>query len=249
MSNLIPTPRTDKNGRTVTRHMKPQAASKTSTSIPPVSPSMTKPRATIIDDVTRSLTGLLVTGGSTVAKEKIARKITDVLTGYTDATLHQIQQYPWNSTTASHFSVGIMNTWDEDTANDYMAINTALAEEEPDGVSPFHYGSWQYCPELHPSNNAGDYPEERLNQLLMHYRVAEYMEEHDDDSYHWDELTNEYDAYLIKDEQFRQFILNPGPRYNRDDILTMITTHHTYDPERIKGMLDLDTPSLGSGVL
>lgn len=249
MSNLIPTPRTDKNGVTVIRHMKPQTAPKSRTTIPPVSTPVDKTRAIIIDEATRSLTGLLETGGSTGVNEKIARKITDVLTSYTDTTLDRIQHYPWTPTTSSHFSVGIMNTWDETTANDYMAINTVLAEEEPNGVSPFHYNSWQYCPELHPTNNEGDYPEERLNQLLTHYRVIEYMDSQDDEPYHWNELTSDYDSYRIEDAQFRQLLLNPGPDYNRDDIIRIITTHHTYDPERIKRMLDLGVGSMTSGVL
>ena len=249
MSSLIPTPRTDKNGRTVTRHLKPQSTSttKSSTPIPPLTLSAPKDHATLVSGATAALTNLLYPEG-TPAKD--LAKITTVLTTYSDATLNRIQQQDWNRKPAYHFSVGIITTWDETKANDYMAATTALREYEPDGVPPLHYNSWQHYPELHPLNKNGDYPKERLNQLTALYIVTEHMIANGKEPYYWNDLTNDIEfTYLNDDDQLRNFLLNPGPDHNRDDITRIITTHHTYDPGKIKAMLDLGVQSMTSGVL
>lgn len=251
MSNLIPTPRTDKNGRTVTRHMNPQSTSTTKNTAIPV-PAMRAPKdhSAIVRDAAQTIIDLLGAKHPQGIPVKTLNKITAALRNYSDATLERIQQHDWTSKSVDHFSVGITNTWDETKVNDYMAATTALSEYEPDGAPPLHYNSWQHYPELHPANNNGDYPEERLSQIVALYRVTEDMIANDKDPYYWGELTNDIEfTYLDEDDQLRDFLLHPGSDYNREDITRIITTHHTYDPSKIKAMLALGVPSMTSGVL
>jgi len=253
MSHLIPTPRTDKNGRTVIRHVKPPTTStdKNQTALP--TPTMLAPKknhATIAADAMDTLVGVLYTKYRDGLPTKTLTNISEALTRYSDATLDRVQQHEWTVKSADHFSVGITRTWDETKANDYMAATKALREYEPDSIPPRHYDSWQHYPELHPANNDGDYPEERLSQITALYLVTEHMIANDREPYYWDDLTNDIAfIYLDDDDQLRDFLLNPGNDYARDNITSIITTHHTYDPEKIKRMLDLGVPSMTSGVL
>lgn len=252
MSNLIPTPRTDKNGRTVIRHLKPQSTStpKNNTPIPAVSMRTPKDHAALAAVANQTIADNITTNNPQGIPVKTLNRITAALASYSDATLERIQQHEWNGKSANHFSVGIINAWDETKANDYMAATTALSEHEPDGVPPLHYDSWQHYPELHPANNEGDYPEERLSQITALYLVTEDMITNNEEPYYWDELTNDIGfIYLDDDDQLRSFLLNPGPDYTREDITRIITTHHTYDTGKIKAMLDLGVQSMTSGVL
>lgn len=251
MSNLIPTPRTDKNGRTVIRHMKPQSTGtpKNNTPIPAVSMRTPKDRAAIAAAVTQTLIDNLAHPHSQSPDARTRERITEVLTHYSLATLERIQQHEWTGKSANHFSVGIVRTWEETKANDYIATRTALNEYDPNGVSPLHYNSWQHYPELHPANNDGDYPEERLSQLTALYLVTKDMIANDKEPYYWDDLTNAISFIYLDEGPFRDFLLNPGPDYNRDEITRIITTHHTYDPSKIKAMLDLGVRPMTSGVL
>jgi hypothetical protein len=230
--------------------MKPQVAAKNSTTIPPLSTPVAQTRTATVAEAARTLAEVLAADSSTGLDNKVLEKITTPLTGYSDTTLERIHNYPWNRTTSNHFMAGIMNTWDETKANDYMAATTALREYEPNGVPPLHYGSWQHYPELHPANNEGDYPEERLSQITALYLVTEHMIAQGEEPYYWGDLTNDIEfIYLDDDDKLRDFLLNPGTDYSRDDITRIITTHHTFDPERIKEMLNLGVQPMTGGVL
>lgn len=249
MSNLTPTPRTDKNGRTVIRHMKPQTTTKSNTMIPPVSSPALQSRDARITAAVRKIDQAIAAPGAPEPHPRVFEKITRALNTYSDATIERVQQHSWGPATAVHFNVGVMNTWDETQANDYMMVSNALTEEAPDGIPPFHYDSWKHYPELHPANNDGDYPEERLAQLIAIYRVIEDMEEQGYEPYRMNELTSDADSYFLSNDQLRNLICNPGHPHTPEEVARIITTHHVYDPERIKSMLDLENPSMSSGVL
>lgn len=245
MSNLIPTPRTDKHGRTVIRHMKPQAAAKNA-NIPHLMLKAPKDRDVLVAGITQTLsTAMTPLDLSMHPKAKIIK----ALTPFSNATLNKIQQCEWTSSKADAFTCGIRNSWDEARTNDYLAVSEALTKEEPDGIPVQHYSTWIEYPELHPANNEGDYPEERLSQLLAIYHVINDMFDQDEYADEWDEIDGGVEEPYLAPTPFRDLLLNPGPNYNREDITRIITTHHSYDPERIKAMLDFDVQPLIAGVI
>jgi hypothetical protein len=244
--NLHPTPRTDKNGRTVIRHMKPEATSKNSTTIPPISLKPTTDRNEFILEIAHVISSA---HSPFNLGQHPKEQITKALTPFSNATLEKIQQSKWTASKVNDFTWGIRNVWDETGTNDYLAVSEALAKEEPGGVPVLHYSAWVEYPGLHPANNEGDYPEERLSQLLALYHVLNDMLDQDEYADEWDEIDGGPEEPYLAPTPFRDFLINPGPNYNREEIVRIITTHHTYDPERIKAMLSFEVQPMNNGVL
>jgi len=256
MSNLIPTPRTDKNGRTVIRHMKPQTAGTDKPTVNlPMPAAVPDHHKTLVHETALNLFSIIEEnyGGRNTAL--IINAIENALAKYSVATLDRIQHNEWLPHAANTLALGITTRWDETQANDFIAACHALREHEPHGVPAIHNNAWKHYRELHPANNDGDYPKERLDQIVTLYFVTEYMIADGEEPYYWDtyhlgELANDIEfIYLGDDNQLRKLILHPGPDYKCEDILRIVTAHHTYDPEKIKRMLDLGVPSMTSGVL
>jgi hypothetical protein len=176
-------------------------------------------------------------------------KAEPALTTYSDTTLERIQNHPWSHEAASSLVVNISINWNETTVNDYMAAAVALNFPEGYGIDNQHADSWHLYPDLHPANNGGDYPAERLSQIVALYRVIEAMDAKDLRPYYDGEQTNHIGDYYLNDDNLREFVLHPHEPYKREDIVEIITTHDVFDPERIKAMLDNGTASLSSGVL
>lgn len=250
MSNLIPTPRTDKNGRTVTRHMKPhsQSAGSHSTKIPPVGMNGAG-RSVLIASVTTLLTKAIRTNFPEGVAINDVRRAAPALASYSDATLARIQQHPWTFQSARTLTLSATKEWDETTVNDYMAAAVALNLTEGHSISVMHTDSWHLYDELHPANNVGEYPAERLSQIVALYHVTEHMEEEGLEPYGYGERSHEVESYYLNDDKLREFLLNPEEPYKRDDIVDIITTHNTYDVARIKTMLNHSVPALRGGVI
>ena len=174
-------------------------------------------------------------------------KIRATIEGYSDATLERIQQYSWSVNSAYFLTVGMINGWDETKANDYIAVTDALNLDE--GVRMFQHESWKHYPDLFPADNEGDYPEERLSQLVALYRVTKHMDDKGLEPYYDNDLNNDIDSTYVEHDELRDFLLHPEEPYKREDIVHVIITNSVYDPDRIKAMLDNGTPSLTSGIL
>lgn len=251
MSNLVPTPRTDKNGRTVIRHMKPATFASEDATIPTVSLSTPmerseadqKEHALTISIAQQTLWEILMEDdpGTLLADQASA-----AITGYSEATLLRIINFPWGRYSAKDFTSNIAENWTETTANDYMEVTVAMNSL---GVSPDHANSWHLY-DLHPANNDGDYPGERLSQLVAIVTLIEHMQYGALDFYpYWhDPVTGEVESTYLPQEDLRDLILNPGP-YNREDIVELVVSHDAYDAERIKAILDASAPSLREGIL
>lgn len=281
-NNLIPTPRTDKNGRTVIRHMKNNNTSAPALTLPAPTPS------TSDNSADRLLSGLLETikgmdlGGNTnvtaggtepplflksalnslrygFAKGGMPERTANVcisgaepnLRKFSNATLERIQNHPWNRSAASTVTFGAARKWTETTVNDYMAVARALKLTEGYAISIMQTDSWNLYPDLHAPNNDGEYPEERLSQLVALYRITQYMEDHEDDldPYWYDERSREPVAAYLHMDDLREFVLHPEEPYKREDIVDTIIMNSVFDVDRIKAMLDSGSASLSSGVL
>ena len=164
-----------------------------------------------------------------------------------------MQNHPWSFEAARNIAMSIPNKrWTETTVNDYMAVARRLGLIEGESISIMHADSWHLY-DLYPANNDGDFPQERLSQLVALYRVTEYMQERDEvlglDPYWYDKRTKEQVSLYLNSEELRELVLHPEEPYKREDIVDLILTHDVFDAGRIKGMLDNGTTSLSSGVL
>lgn len=251
MSNLIPTPRTDKNGRTVIRYMKPEQPAKDTPSLPAPSEAMVKylkMKANRSEHETMFLLADQELWESLDDDHENMSKASPVLRGYSIATLRRILNFQWwvHGQSPQTFAKNIAAKWTETTANDYMAYVTATGETITD-----HYAdSWQLY-ELHPSdNNSEEYPEERLSQIIALTEVTNFMQYSGLDPFPSCEhpITKDETAYLHQDD-LRAFILNPGDQYKREEITNAIIDHDAFDVERIKAILDTSTPALREGIL
>lgn len=164
---------------------------------------------------------------------------------YTRETLQRITSHPWDCQSASQFTAGISSDWDEAIANDYMAVAVALGLTGGYSAPSMYFDSWHLHPRLHPANNHGDYPAERLNQMVALYRVTQHMINTGEEPY-WDAEDEDMQPTQVK---LLEFILNPEEPYHREDIAEVVTTHNVYNADRIKAMIDTGTSSLSSGVL
>lgn len=246
---LVPTRRADKNGKIVTRHVKPQDAVQDRTPLPV--PVLAAPDADSHEELVSSTAQIIFS----IIIHKYPGRNPDIildaikrpLTRYSPVTVERIRAYEWNVETANTLTLGISYRWDETLTNDYMAVSEVIREEEPDGVPPLYYSQWKhYRSELHPENNNGDYPQERLNQLTAIYRVTKLIAS--SDSY-WAEPEDETETVYIDSDELRQLILNPGPQYTRDEVVSVILDHDTLDAGRVKKILDLGVSPMSGGVL
>lgn len=132
-----------------------------------------------------------------------------------------------------------------------MAVAVALNRTEGYSLSIMQTDSWNLYPELHAHNNDGEYPKDRLSQLVALYCITEYMENHEDDldPYWYDERSREPVATYLHMDDLREFVLHPEDPYQREDIVDTIITNAVFDVDRIKAMLDSSSASLSSGVL
>lgn len=250
MSNLIPTPRTDKNGRTITRHMKADNTAAPVGKIPPVT-TQPSTRSQYLTSAAKVLRDAITNGSYLLSVDRCLNSAEPVLATLSNATLERIHNHPWSTRAAENFAMRLGEGWDETMANDCMATSAALDLTNEYGMDSMHLFAWRYLyPELCPSNNDGDYPEERLSQLVALHRIVTYMEEKTTlQPYFTDEATGEIKGLYINDAELREFVLYPQAPYTREAITEMVVTNGTFDVARIKAMIDSNSPSLSSGVL
>lgn len=251
MSNLIPTPRTDKNGVTRIRHMKPQAAetSRRSPSIPPVTSARGKAhhQRLVLEAVVvlcEALTGKY--------PDETVRMLRDTsraaLTKLSTSTVTAAKTHPWKPDVALRFCIGLEDHWSETKLNDYMALSNAVELPDSMSVSDWHLDSYGLYPDLCPHDCNGPYPEERLSQLAALYRVTEHMADAGQNVYRAGE-NGEGSVFYIPDNDLRNLILHPDEKYSRDDIVNVIRDRSIFDADLIRATLDFDTKSLRGGVL
>lgn len=249
MSNLVPTQRVDKNGRTVTRNMKAAAPAEKEPALPavslnkPVARSEAEDHALNVSIASQTLWEYLP---GYAPGTNLPDRSTEALTGYSDATLHRVINFPWSKHSVKDFIHKISKKWNETTANDYMEVTAAMNSL---GIDTLHAASWHRY-DLHPANNEGDYPEERLSQLVAIVTVVEHMQygAFDFDPYWSNPVTDDIESTYLPQDDLREFILHPGP-YNRDDIVDVILSHDAFDAERIKAILDFDVQPMKNGIL
>lgn len=245
MDNLIPTPRTDKNGRTVTRHMKQHDNGADRGSFIPAPRTGSLEHVRLVDDATDAIVNAVKDGRHEKIMIRDRRKMAAAFSTYSKSTLERLQKHPWSYYAASDF-IDQVAGWDETTANDYVEVTAALNLRN--GARPMHIDSWKKYPDLHPANNDGSYPEERRSQLTALYVLADHIEDDGGEPFQLDN-TGYLENYYITDDNLREFVLHPGEQYKREDIVEIVTSMSIYDIDHIKSILDNAASSLRNGVL
>jgi hypothetical protein len=174
-----------------------------------------------------------------------------VLASYSDATLERVLEHRWTGEAAEAFLIKIAQQWTETTANDYMEAASTLRLTNWNRDFALHAASWQLYPTLHPANNEGDYPAERLSQIIALTRIVDFMQHHERgfDPYVYDERTKEIFSTYLRPDDLREFVLNPEQPYNREDIVNVILTYDAFGVDHIKDIMDTASPALREGVL
>lgn len=166
--------------------------------------------------------------------------VTPKLSGYHVTTLRRITSHPWTPITSSRVVTQIAdNMWDELATSDYMAVALSL---DPINGHPLTLGHIQVMTMysgLHPYENEGECPEERVSQIIALFHVADNLQANGKNR----------ESKYIEDIDLRKFLLHPGIRYKREDIVDIIRTHNIHDVQHIKDMLDFEVRSMTSGVL
>lgn len=250
MSDLIPTSRTDKNGRTVTRHMKPHNTSTgaTGTPIPRVKKVSQKEHQQVVLEAVMNLCEALIQRYDDDSVRRIRDSSIEVIGGYSTSTEQRIRDTSWGHYQAMQLATSIRpdkkRQWDETKVNDFLVL---LGNHEDDKINDWHLNSYHLYEELCPPNNAGDYPEERRSQINALLTVTDKMYSSAEHVLIYDDETKQ-SLFFIVDPELRSLVLNPG-KHNRDEVVAVIVGTDTFDASRIRMMLDADVPSLGSGLL
>ena len=175
-------------------------------------------------------------------------KLADAIRGFSPRTVDRIKAHPWNWETADSFINNLKEGWSETAANDFLALSGALPDKGLAQAVAWHVHSHKLYSGLFPPNNKGEYPEERLSQILALFTVTEQMiVEPDQDPYMTDDMTGENMLYIFNPE-LQSLLLHPG-KYQREEVVRVIVDTSTFDAERIKMIIDSDASSLGSGIL
>lgn len=172
------------------------------------------------------------------------------LTEFSASTMQRVKAHAWTPQQALRFGNELEDGWDETRANDYLALSSSLQSTEGAVVSSWHLNSYPLYPDLCPPNNDGDYPAERLSQIAALYAVTELMvNSSDEDPYHYDDAVDGVSSLYIFNPELRALVLHPGDQYTREAVVNVIKDHDTFDPERIKRILDFEVTSLRGGAL
>jgi hypothetical protein len=238
MSNLVPTPRTDKNGRTVTRHMKPQNTPTLKAKLPaPLASTQQAQR-------TKELASLLDTNLMLSPKEMF--KLRNKLDTYKDPTTYDLIQEAAERNNASLFpqfnymyKLIILNPEQNvrETCHYRELIDKQLGTTELHG-----YVNGLHLLDRYKNTKLEDLTGAELDTAVSLINIAATLKEHAPD-----ELTNDDDrAVTFRNPELTDLILeNPqhGP-----SIISYIEERHTADPTALREYLNNAT-ALNNGVL
>lgn len=243
MSKLIPTPRVDKNGRTVIRHMNVQRSG-SGGNMPLPLIMAEQDRSQIISEVASFITtGTNLDHYFDTVKEAIGE--------YSLDTLHRVT----GNLSKSHMNLlvsGFTLDWDEGKINDYISIAAAV---ENNSIWSEELG-WQlkalaYYQDLTPLKPGHSYPLERALQChaivntvsAIHWHKDEDDEDDNGVFTHMDD--GEFLPY-IQDPQLRALILHSD---ERNEVARIVKERGITDAEVIMDFLHSEAPAVADGML
>lgn len=240
MSHLTPTPRTDKNGRTVIRHMKVQRpGSAASLPLLPVIPEQDK-RQLVSEVATFITTGNYLEHHFDSAKTAIAE--------YSLDTLHRIV----GNLSKQHMNLllaGFTMEWDEDKVNDYISIAAAA---ENNGIYSeelgWHLQSFAYYEELTSIQPGHSYPLHRALQCHAIVDTVTAIHSHADDDSDGAFANMDDGEFLpyIQDAQLRELILHSD---EREAVTRIVKERGITDVDTIMEFIHSEAPAVANGLL
>lgn len=240
MSNLVPTPRLDKNGRTVIRHMKSQHNSPAG-NLPLPQIIQEKDHDRLISEVATYITeDTNVRHYFNTAKEAVA--------GYSPDTLHRIM----GELSKSHMNLlvhGFSMEWDENKVNDYISIAKAVEENEIySGDLEGQLQALGYYEELTPAQPGSPYPLERALQCHAIVGATQAIHWHADEESYGVFITMDDGEFIpyIQDPKLRGMILHSD---ERNEIARIIKERGITDVAVIMEFLHSEAPAVSEGML
>lgn len=247
MSNrhLVPTPRTDKNGVTVIRHMKGNLAGALATpQIPPVTVLAAPEYGAVLSAAAYAITAKLD------AREAMTSLyygvVKDIIKDYSPHTLQALTALTEDDWKAWAVHTGLMKNWKETAVNDYLHLADFFRAH---GIADDMHGylnSFRYYEDMCPQRD-GDYPEQRREQCEAVIELVEHM---------GNVMFEETISYMehrvlvpyIRDEKLRKLILTSE---NRKKAVLLIKQRNILDADMIRELIDndADAPALIEGVL
>lgn len=240
MSNLVPTPRLDKNGRTVIRHMKPQLSiSGSKLPLPPIMPEYD--RSQLVSEVAEFITtGNFLEHHLSTAKAGIA--------DYSLDTLHRILGN-LSKPQMNLLLHGFTMEWDENKINDYISIATVVENNRIySGELDWQLQSLNYYEELTPIQPGHPYPLARALQCHAIVETTSAIHWHAEDDSDGVFVTMDDGEFLpyIQDSQLRDLILHSD---ERNEVARIIKERGITDAEVIMEFLHSEAPAVAEGML
>lgn len=244
--NLTPTPRTDKNGVTVIRHMKDKLSQTFSSRlIPPV----TAPAAVPERDALLSKAALAITAKLDRREEMVSLYygvIKDIISQYSPRTLQELTKLTDDEQKAWAVHTGLMKNWTETAVNDYLNLADFFRAHNIADEMHGYLKSFPYYEDMYPQESP--YPEQRREQCEAVIELVEHMGNAMFEATTYMELENHFLVPYIKDDKLRKLILTSE---NRQKAVRLIKQRNILDADTIAGLIDADAdvPALTDGIL
>jgi len=252
--SLTPTPRVDKNGRTVIRHMKPEASAISKLQLPaPTQPRTDPLRDSVVELVVLTITGIVLNSDPT---EHEQRDIEEGLRGLSFDALNMIigldrpDSYSRLWVIYDDLRKGVGG----DFTSDFLHLSDALESRGFDEMifSDYIRGFRRY-EGLPPLGIDGEYPLERLRQCTgiidVTACITDMIREGDLEgdggiSYAKDEGQG---SIFLRDAKLRKIIMNS--EYDNARIMNLIKERKVIAPDALVAILDQDSTPLADGAL
>lgn len=244
MSNLIPTPRVDKHGRTVIRHMKPRSSGAPGSKTPVMAPVL---------KMTADNHGKVLKASASAIAEETDGNMGDIeeqLSIYSTEELAKIAEW---SVTKSNARIWSLSDELEETeyVRDFLQLADFIAEQNVNEMNiASHVHALHRYDELAPQGYDGSYPRERLEQCKAALEITLLMR----DMIRNDELdpksvdsgdTSHRQPY-ITDEKLRSLIFDPS---SRAAALNVVIQRRMVRGDEVEAILNEDAGALTDGVL
>ena len=249
---LVPTPRVDKNGRTVIRHMKP--GSKIGSGIaraPKVAIAPEQDIDALIEEASTAL-GAAMGDYDISATARLTRDRARIgLQGFAPATLQRITEYQWTAGTASI----VTSELEQEVFTEGMVNDIIMLEKELDRYIAGSYSNWlimgfPHYEKLETYDFNEEYPQRRAEQCTALIGASLHLANNDEIGVRTFGVTPEgMPLMIIKDEDLQDLILNPPAGHSSQDVADIIIDHSIGDAAHIRRILEFETTGLRNGVL
>lgn len=246
--NLVPTPRTDKNGVTVIRHMRDKTSKKLSSpQIPPVAsapPVTALDRAALLSKAALAITAKLDSRSELVSL--YYGVIKDIISEYSPYTLQALTTLTENDQKAWAVHTGLMKNWTETSVNDYLQLADFFRAHNISDDMHGYLKSFHYYEDMYPQND-GAYPEQRREQCEAVIELVEHL-----GNVMFEETTTFMEPRVlipyIRDEKLRKLILTSE---DRKKVVRLVKQRNLLDADALSGLVDnaADASALFEGVL